>query len=198
MELTAGDRDDPGPSRFRPHWREFLWLVGRLFPANRVVDAVTTRARFDAPPDEVWQRLMFYEEVPHRPPLLLRMFLPSPVRTSSGDKAVGIAVQCRYSRGSLVKRFTAIDRPRLVRFEVIEQRLGLERCMTTVEGSYEFVAAPFGSEVALTTKYRGHLRPRALWRPFERLLAHTLHRHILGGMGAAGARAEDKAPATSG
>ena len=155
-------------------------------PPSLTIDAVTTTAAFDAPPDDVWQRMMFYEEVPLRPPLLLRMFLPSPVKTQGDGKHVGTVVECTYSRGGLLKRITALDRPRLVCFEVIEQRLGVERCVTTVEGSYEFRAAGGGTEVALTTKYRGHLRPRWLWRPFERLLAHQLHRHILGGMAATG------------
>lgn len=169
----------------RPHPREILWLIGRLFPPGREIDAVTTKAGFAAPPDKVWQQMMFYEEVPHPPPLLLRMFLPSPLTTQCDGKRVGATVECTYSRGSLVKRITALKRPRLVRFKVLEQHLGVERCVTTVEGSYEIRAAGPGSEVALTTKYRGHLRPRWLWRPFERLLAHQLHRHILAGMGEA-------------
>ncbi len=176
---------DAGETRPRFHARHFLWSVGRMFPPGVAIDAVTTTAAFDAAPDDVWERLMFYEEVPHRPPLLLRLFLPSPVRTQGGDKRVGADVLCRYSHGSLVKRFTRLDRPRLVRFEVTEQNLGVERCLTTVEGSYELRAVDGGCEVALTTRYRGHLRPRRLWRPLERLLAHQLHRHILSGMGAA-------------
>ncbi len=167
------------------HPRECLWALGRLFPSNPTVDAVTTRAAFEIAPEEVWQRIMFYEEVPHRPPLLLRMFLPTPVKTQSSDKQVGAIVECTYSRGSLMKRITTLDPPRLVRFEVVEQSLGVERCITTVEGSYEIAPAGAGAQVALTTRYRGHLRPRWLWRPFERVLAHQLHRHILGGMGAA-------------
>ncbi|MEO8304881.1 MAG: SRPBCC family protein [Betaproteobacteria bacterium] len=168
----------------RPHPREWFWVVGRLFRPGAAIDAVTTRAGFDAPPDEVWQRMVFYEEVPHRPPLMLRVFLPTPVKTQGNGRNVGATVECTYSRGSLIKRITVLDRPGLVRFEVIEQRLGVERCVTTVEGSYELRADGDGTEVALTTRYRGHLRPRWLLRPFERLLAHQLHRHILGGMGA--------------
>jgi hypothetical protein len=165
--------------------RRWLWRLGAIFPPAVAAEAVTTHARFDAPPDAVWRGLMFYEEVPHRPPLLLRLFLPTPVATEGNDKRVGTVVECRYSSGKLRKRFTALEPPSLVRFEVIDQRLGVEHCVTTVEGSYQIRADGDGSEVALTTVYRGHLRPRRLWRPFERLLAHQLHRHILSGMGAA-------------
>jgi hypothetical protein len=171
--------------RARMHPREVLWLFGRLFTPSLVVDMVTTTATFDAPPDALWQRMMFYEEVPHRPSLLLRTFLPTPVRTQGNVKEVGAIVACTYSRGGLTKRITVLDRPQLIRFEVLEQQLGIEHCMRTVEGSYEFRVDGRGTEVALTTQYRGHLRPRWLWRSLEQLLAHRLHRHILDGMGAA-------------
>jgi hypothetical protein len=148
------------------------------------IEAVVTRARFDVPLEGAWQRIMFFEEVPHRPSLLLRLVLPVPLSTRGEGKHVGAAVRCDYSRGHLVKRFTEIAPPALMRFEVIEQHLGIERMVTTVEGSYELRADGAGTLVALTTRYRGHLRPRGLWRPFERLLANALHRHILVGMGA--------------
>jgi hypothetical protein len=181
MNLEA---DRAAAPREGMHPREVLWLLGRLFKSNLRIDVVTTTAMFDEPPDAVWQRMMFYEEVPQSPSLLLRMLLPTPVRTEGGSKEVGTVVACTYSRGGLTKRITVLDRPRLVRFEVLEQNLGIERCMTTVEGSYEFRAEGNGTRVTLTTQYRGHLRPRRLWRPLERLLAHRLHRHILDGMGA--------------
>ncbi|HEX4943643.1 MAG TPA: SRPBCC family protein [Usitatibacteraceae bacterium] len=164
--------------------RDLFLVVGRLFPANPAIDAAVTRARIDAPPGEAWRRLMFYEEVPQRPPLLLKLFLPSPVRTQGGAKEPGATVECTYSRGGLAKRITVAEAPRLLRFEVLEQRLGIEHCITTVEGSYEIRAEGDGCEVALTTRYRGVLRPRWLWRAVERFLAHQLHRHILRGMGA--------------
>lgn len=180
--MTQADRARPLLTGLHPH--AWFGLLGRLFQPNLAVDAATTRATFDAPPDAVWLRMMFYEEVPRRPPLALRLFIPSPVKTQGNGKHVGAVVECIYSSGSLSKRITVLERPRLVRFEVLEQRLGVERCVTAVEGCYEFHAEGEGTEVALTTRYRGHLRPRWLWRPFEVWLAHQLHRHILAGMGA--------------
>lgn len=165
--------------------RRWLSLIGHVFPPSAVVDEVVTRAGFDASPDDVFRRIMFYEEVPKRPPLLLRILLPVPLTTHKSDICADAIFECSYSGGGhLMKRLTAVEAPQLVRFEVIEQHLGIERCLTTVAGSYEIRANGDRSEVALTTRYRGHLRPRWLWRMPERILAHQLHRHILGGMGA--------------
>jgi hypothetical protein len=96
---------------------------------------------------------------------------------------VGAIVRCTYDRGYLVKRITAVEAPRHLRFEVAEQRLGIESCVRTSQGAYELRAAPEGgTEVALTTYYEGRWRPRVLWRAIERYVGHRVHRHILLGM----------------
>jgi hypothetical protein len=162
-----------------------LARVGRLFPRNDAVDTVQTCVHFDVSVEAVWQAMLFYEEVPQRPMRLLRMFLPLPVRTEGEKTVVGSLIDCTYEGGHLAKRITAVERGRSVRFDVLVQQLGIEDCISMDGGSYEFRAAADGSELVLTTSYRGHLRPRWLWRPLERYLAHRLHHHILVGMRAA-------------
>ena len=165
--------------------RRTLARAGAVFPRSTIVHEVVTRGSVDATPELVWRRIVLYEDVPHAPPLLLRLLLPVPLRTSKPGLTVGALVQCSYSGGGrLVKRITEVRPPLLVRFEVIEQRLGIETCFTTLAGAYDIRESSKGSEVALTTRYLGHLRPRWLWRHPERWLAHELHRHILRGMGA--------------
>jgi len=176
--------------------RSLLNRLGSLFPRNPDSDSVATTLRFDAPPDAVWRGIRFYEDVPGRAPLVLRLFVPAPVRTQGNKMEAGSRILCTYDGGDLVKRMTAVEPPSSLRFEVLEQRLGIESLLSTARGSYEIRAAGAGSEVVLTTHYCGHLRPRWLWRPFERFLAHRLHRHILHGMRALLARlpAERDAP----
>jgi hypothetical protein len=159
-----------------------LSLVGRLFPRNETIEAVKTRIHFDASPETVWRGMLFYEEVPRRPMPLLRMFLPTPVRTQGEKTRVGAIIKCTYDRGHLEKRITAAERARFVRFDVLVQELGVEDCISMSGGSYEMQASGGGTELALTTRYCGHLRPRWVWRPLEHFLAHRLHRHILDGM----------------
>ena len=159
-----------------------LASIGRLFTRNRTSETVRTMTRFDATPEAVWREMLFYEEVPQRPAPLLRMFLPLPLRTR-GDKArVGATIACTYDGGHLEKRITAADPPRAIRFDVLEQELGIEDCISMDGGYYELTADGGGTQVVLATVYRGHLRPRWLWRPFEHYFAHRLHRHILHGM----------------
>ncbi len=184
--VTSASSTVPRPKPRRERW---LSLVGRLFSRNAATEIVATSVHFHASPETVWQQMLSYEEVPVRPPLLLRVLLPHPVRTEGDKTCVGASVQCRYKGGEMVKRIKVVEPPRLVQFEVTEQHLGIEGCVTTLGGSYELRSRGDQTEVVLTTNYRGHLRPRYFWRPFERFLAHELHRHILGGMRASLPRA---------
>ena len=157
-------------------------LLSRLFARAAVSESVATRAHFDAGPEAVWHRLLFYEEVPGRAPLLLRAFLPHPVRTDGPKTWVGERVRCAYREGDLVKRITAVEPGRLLQFEVVEQDLGIEGCVLVQSGSYRFSPRDGGTDVALVTNYRAFLRPRHLWRPLEALLVRRLHRHVLDGV----------------
>jgi hypothetical protein len=143
---------------------------------------VETALHLNATPEEVWQGILFYEEVPRRPLWFLRIFLPRPIRTDGEKTRVGAIVCCTYDSGYLLKRITAFEPAHLMRFDVLEQRLGVEDCVSMSQGSYEIRATRDGSQVVLTTHYCSRLRPRRLWRPLERFLAHRLHRHILDGM----------------
>lgn len=172
----------PGTPPLLAAAERWYWPAGRLFARRPAKEAVATRTHFDSSPEAVWNRLMFYEEVPGRPPLLLRLFLPHPVRTEGDRAGIGGKVRCIYSAGDLVKRITAFDPPHLLQFEVVEQCLGIERFVRLTGGSWRVHRRRDGAELVLVTNYRALLRPRRLWRPLEKLLARQLHRHILHGV----------------
>jgi len=157
-------------------------LLSFFFARKPESEAVATQFHFDAAPEAVWNRILFYEEVPVRAPLLLRTLLPQPVRTEGNKTTPGATVRCIYSAGEVVKRIIAVERTRCIKFEVIDQRLGIERCARTLAGSYRLQSCPDGTDVELVTKYRAYLRPRFLWRTIETVLVRQLHKHILGGI----------------
>jgi hypothetical protein len=126
--------------------------------------------------------MLMYEEVGVRPSLLLRALLPIPTGTEGDKSRVGAAIQCSYREGDLLKQITVVNPPNLLQFDVTRQRLGFEACVTALGGSYQITPRGGQTEIMLTTNYHAYLRPRALWRPLERFVAHLFHRHILGGM----------------
>ena len=105
--------------------------------------------------------------------------MPKPMRTEGEKTQAGQIVHCVYDGGHLVKRIIAVEPPHRMAFDVLEQRLGIEGCVIAQEGAYEVNRVPGGSEVVLTTQYRTFLHPRWLWRPLERMVAKSLHLHIL-------------------
>jgi hypothetical protein len=173
-----------GPRRRRRDSDQKAWsdLVSWLFSGDPAAEEVVTSIGCDETPETVWRRMMTYEEVSLRPPVLLRALLPQPLRTEGDKTCVEAEVLCLYNSGFLIKRITKVEPPHLLQFDVVQQRLGIEGCITAVAGSYAIRSANGRTAIALTTKYTGHLRPRYCWQSIERLIAHQFHNHILNGM----------------
>ncbi len=145
--------------------------------------AVTTGMRICAPAEEVWNGLMFYEQISSRPPIHLRLSLPVPLRAQGQCSAVGDETRCLYERGHLLKRATRIDPARHYGFEVIEQELAIGRGVRLLGGGYTLRALEDGStRIELETRYLSPRRPRWLWRPIEAAICHAFHRYILTAM----------------
>ena len=142
--------------------------------------AVLTRAAVAAPPERVWEALLFFEQIEERPPFLLRLLLPRPLRTVGSKSAVGDEAVCLYEKGRLVKRVTRVEPGRLYVFVVAEQDLSIGGSVRLLGGSYELrKLSDGGTEIALETLYESPLRPRWLFAPAEAAVCHAFHRHIL-------------------
>jgi hypothetical protein len=172
------------PQRRKPAARWYRF-VSWLFARKAVSESVATRVHFKVGSEAVWNHVMFYEEVPGRPPFLLRAVLPHPLRAEGDKTRVGATVRCVYRRGDLIKRITSVEPPHFLQFEVLGQHLGIESCLLTLGGSYQICGSGDETDVVLTTNYQAFLRPRYLWRPLEALLVSQLHRHILRGVSSA-------------
>jgi hypothetical protein len=145
--------------------------------------SVVTSMTFAAPPADVWEGLLFYEEIGGRPPTHLRLLLPVPIRTEGKVSEVGGEAMCLYEGGHLLKRVTRIERGHFYEFEVAEQSLSVGGGMRLSGGRYTLRELPDGhTEVAVETRYVSTKWPRWLWRPLERLVCHWFHRYLLGSM----------------
>jgi hypothetical protein len=144
--------------------------------------SVATSMIFDAAPADVWDRLMFYEQIDQRPPLHLRLLLPTPIRTAGRKSEIGDEARCLYHGGYLVKRVTRVEPRRHYVFEVAEQALDVGGVKLS-GGEYIINELARGcAEVRIVTRYTSPRWPRWLWRPVERAVCHSFHRHILRAM----------------
>ena len=145
--------------------------------------SVVTRMKFAAPPEKVWEGLMFYEQIGKRPPLLLRLLLPVPIRTRGRKSEVGDQVICQYTSGHLLKRVTHVTRGRDYTFEIIEQNLALAGGIRLSGGGYTLRRLPDSrTEVAIKTHYVSPKHAHWLWVRIEAAVCHSFHRHILSAM----------------
>lgn len=156
----------------------------RLVPRDEDLATVATQAVFPVSRGQAWNSVVFYEQIEHEPPFLLRLALPRPVGTTGGKAAVGDTCRCEYENGYLVKKITEREEGRVLGFRVIRQEIHFEHDLELREGSFRVEPGPEPGTalVTLTTTYRRLTYPAFIWQPAETLVLHTLHRHVLDGM----------------
>ena len=161
-----------------------LHSLEHLVPRGEDLAVVETHAVFDVPQELAWNSIVFYEQIEHEPPFLLRLALPRPVGTRGSKAEVGDASRCEYENGYLVKKITRREEGKVLGFRVIEQRLHFEHDLELREGSFRLEPGPRPgtTRVTLATTYRRLTYPAFVWQPVESLVLHTLHGHVLEGM----------------
>ena len=170
----------------RPAAEAVARTVGSKLPHAAVTTAdgptsIVTRMAFAATPEQVWRRLMFYEQIDAPPPLLLRLLLPLPIRVDGPKAAVGDEATCLYEGGYLRKRVTHVDACRYYGFDIVEQNLVIGGGLMLSGGGYTLHELQGRrTEVSVTTRYVSCNRPAWLWNPIEATVCHLFHRHLLG------------------
>lgn len=159
-----------------------IWALLEGKHALMQVERVSTYTIVAAPPEACWKSIMFYEEVTHKPPLILRVGLAHPLSTTGSSKAVGDRKTCIYNKGRITKEITGVEPNARLSFIVTEQQIGYERDVRLLGGEFKLEPVEGGTRITLTTTYEPLLAPRFCWRPAERLAVHILHGHVLEGM----------------
>ena len=64
-------------------------IAGLLSARTAVGETVATRVHLNLSPNEAWNHIMLYEEVPGQPPFFLRVLLPSRFEPKATKPALG-------------------------------------------------------------------------------------------------------------
>ena len=167
-------------------WLSFPFLSAfaeSFAPPQHEVAEVRTALTFHSTPQEVWDSIVFFEEIEHEPSWKMKLAMPRPVRTEGRKSQPGDVTRCIYTKGYIVKRITRAEPGRELAFEIDEQSIHFEHDVRLRGGSFELRDLGDGrTEVVLTTRYQRWLRPAAVWQPIEETVIHELHNHVLEGM----------------
>ena len=146
--------------------------------------SVVTRMNFAAPPEKVWEGLMFYEQIGKRPPLLLRLLLPVPIRTEGRKSEVGDEVTCQLPERSLAQASDSCDSRTKLRVRSHRAKPHARRRDKTVRRQLHAACRFRTAAPKLSSRHAMSARNAlaGCGVRIEAVVCHSFHRHILSAM----------------
>jgi len=165
--------------------------IAQLEPAKFVV---RTAIGVNAPPEEVWRRVVAFSEIPPPTDLLFRSGIAYPIRAEITGRGPGAIRRCRFSTGAFVEPIEVWDEPRLLSFGVTSNPAPLNELTPYghieprhLHGYFEsehgqfLLTALAGGRTRLegTTWYRNAIWPAGYWRIWSDYIVRRIHLRVL-------------------
>jgi hypothetical protein len=155
---------------------------------------VRTSIDVHARPEQVWQQVVAFAEIPPPTEMLFRAGIAYPIRAEIAGRGAGAMRRCIFSTGPFLEPIEVWDEPRLLKFGVtaspaplnemtpyghIEPR-HLHGYFVSEEGQFLLTALPGGgTRLEGTTRYRNAMWPAAYWRIWSDYIIHRIHSRVL-------------------
>lgn len=168
------------------------WIDGEL-PGTQARE-VRSSVVIDAPPEDVWQNVVSFSELPEPDSWLFRTGVAFPMRARIEGSGVGAVRHCEFSTGAFVEPITVWDQPQRLAFDVIEQPEPMEEwsfyddihpphlsgTFRSVRGEFRLVALPGGrTRLEGSTWYELRMAPQIYWQLWTDLIVHRIHGRVL-------------------
>ena len=169
------------------------WMEHAIFPVPPVYE-VQTSIDIQAPPEEVWQQVVAFSEIPPPREWMFRFGIAYPMRAEILGKGPGAERHCEFSTGTFVEPVQVWDEPRLLKFSVTSNPGPMEEWtpyhhidpphlhgyLVSNGGQFLLTALPNGgTRVEGTTWYRHSLWPAPYWRLWSDAIIHKIHWRVL-------------------
>jgi uncharacterized membrane protein YhaH (DUF805 family) len=190
-----------GPSRQSPGMLSaVLLLTPALFGVERAaalqpeIFVVHSSVEVNAPPQEVWNKVVAFKEIGAPRELLFRAGIAYPIRAEIAGRGAGAIRRCVFSTGPFVEPIQVWDEPRLLKFGVTENPPPMNELspyanlrpphlhgyFVSKQGQFELTALPGGrTRVTGTTWYRHTMWPAAYWHLWSDYIIHRIHMRVL-------------------
>jgi uncharacterized membrane protein YhaH (DUF805 family) len=155
---------------------------------------VKTAIDVNAPPDQVWQKVIAFAEIPPPKEMLFRAGIAYPIRAEISGHGVGAVRHCIFSTGAFVEPIEVWDQPHLLKFGVTANPAPLREWtpyahvepphlhgyFVSEQGQFLLTALPGGrTRLEGTTWYRHTMWPAAYWHVWSDYIIHQIHLRVL-------------------
>jgi uncharacterized membrane protein YhaH (DUF805 family) len=166
--------------------------VNLAAPAYRVQSSI----EINAPPAQVWQKVIAFSEIPPPTEMIFRAGIAYPIRAEITDHGHGPGAirRCEFSTGPFVEPIEVWDEPHLLRFGVTENPAPLNEIspygnirpphlhgyFVSHRGQFLLTELPGGhTRLEGTTWYSDAIWPAQYWRLWSDYIIHRIHMRVL-------------------
>ena len=161
---------------------------------NKELVAVKTSITINAPIEEVWQNVIYFNRIEQTLDWYFKTGIAYPIDAHIKGKGVGAVRYCNFSTGSFVEPITTWQEPTLLQFIVKDQPIPmaewnpfwdihpphLDGYFQSRKGQFHLTKAGNGqTKLEGTTWYDVDLAPGKYWQVWSNFLIHKIHLRVL-------------------
>jgi hypothetical protein len=162
--------------------------------AQPPVFEVQTAIEIAAPPDEVWQHVVSFSDLPEPEEWFFKAGLAYPKRATIVGSGAGAIRYCEFSTGPFVEPIEVWDAPHLLQFRVTSNPAPMEEWspyarvlpkhlhgyLVSKQGQFKLTRlGPNRTRLEGTTWYQHGLWPAQYWRWWSDAIIHRIHLRVL-------------------
>jgi len=155
---------------------------------------VKSAIEINAPPAQVWRKVVAFNEIPPPKETLFRAGIAYPIRAEITGHGAGAIRHCVFSTGAFVEPIIVWDEPRLLRFSVTANPAPLNELtpyghiepqhlhgyFESHQGQFLLTALPGGrTRIEGTTWYSHSMWPETYWHWWSDYVIHRIHMRVL-------------------
>ena len=159
-------------------------------PSYEVVSTV----EIAAPPDQVWQRVVSFPDIPPPTEWLFRIGVAAPERARIVGTGVGATRYCDFTTGSFVEPITVWEPGRRLAFDIVRQAPPMHEWspyrdvnpphmdgyFRATHGEFELVPLPEGrTRLVGRTRYEVEMSPQGYWAVAAGQIVSAIHLRVL-------------------
>ena len=155
--------------------------------------SVTTSIEINATPEQVWKNVIAFPQLQEPTEFIFKTGIAYPINAIIQGEGVGAVRHCNFSTGSFVEPITVWDKPRLLKFAVVDQPEPMKELSfydihpnhlhgywVSKQGQFKLTQLANGHTLLEgTTWYINKIKPELYWAVWSDYIVHKIHQRVL-------------------